>query len=135
MGRTCRALTNVRSHVKAFYLRDDVSLLTTSKKDTTTSKIQKEQRRLMTDSMKNLHSKFLGESSCKVSYAFFCKERPFWVVVPTERDRDTCLCKTHEHVIDIYSLKSANICVSLRSAFLSSPVLDVPLHNYIEINK
>ena len=32
-----------------------------------------------------------------VSYGFFCRQKPFWVVVPNERDRETCMCKTHEN--------------------------------------
>lgn len=34
----------------------------------------------------------------QVSYAFFCRVRPFWVVPPTDRDRETCQCKTHENL-------------------------------------
>lgn len=28
----------------------------------------------------------------------FCRMRPFWVVPAAERDRHTCLCKTHENI-------------------------------------
>ncbi|RXM28486.1 hypothetical protein EOD39_9725 [Acipenser ruthenus] len=58
----------------------------------------KKQRRLLCDSWKNLHRKFVAEHGQNISYAFFCRERPFWVVTPKERDRETCQCKTHENV-------------------------------------
>ncbi|XP_058628850.1 uncharacterized protein LOC131538763 isoform X2 [Onychostoma macrolepis] len=56
------------------------------------------QKRLLTDTLKNLHRKFQSENSDQVSYSFFCTLRPFWVVTPTESDRKTCLCKTHENI-------------------------------------
>ncbi len=53
----------------------------------------------MTDTMKNLHRKFLLENvSSKLSYTLFCRMRPYWVVHPTIADRDTCLCKVHENL-------------------------------------
>src|SRR5579872_390210 len=33
----------------------------------------------------------------KISYALFCRLRPFWIVHPTESDRATCQCKIHEN--------------------------------------
>ncbi|WAR03052.1 hypothetical protein MAR_009610 [Mya arenaria] len=34
----------------------------------------------------------------KISYSMFCKLRPFWIVKPTEKDRDTCLGQLHENL-------------------------------------
>jgi len=87
-----------KAKVKAFYLRDDVSRMTTGRKQTVTQKKTKNQKRLLTDTMKNLHQKFLSEHQHRVSYSCFCTLRPFWVVVPTEADRETCQCKTHENL-------------------------------------
>ena len=56
----------------------------------------KKQRRVLTDSIKNLHLKFLAESSIKPSYSFFCKARPWWVAMATERDREMCQCIKHD---------------------------------------
>ena len=48
---------------------------------------------------KNLHQKFKGENpDIKISYSEFCKRKPFWVVHPSVRDRETCLCKICENV-------------------------------------
>lgn len=55
------------------------------------------QKRLLTDTLKNLHRKVWSEPHGQLSYSTFCRLRPFWVVTPTEADRNTCLCKTHEN--------------------------------------
>jgi len=57
----------------------------------------KKKKRIMNDTMKNLHKKFTAEgNSC--SYALFCKLRPFWVLQATDRDMQTCLCASHENI-------------------------------------
>lgn len=33
-----------------------------------------------------------------MSYTTFCHLKPFWVVQPKATDRDTCVCKQHEHI-------------------------------------
>lgn len=97
-GYNRKSKTNpVISLVKDFYCRDDVSRMTTGKKNTITRKKLKMQRRLLTDTLQNLHKKFLSEHTQTVSYSYFCALRPFWVVEPTELDRETCQCKVHEN--------------------------------------
>lgn len=87
-----------RERLMEFFLRDDVSRLTTGKKETITRKKQKKQKRLLMDTFKNLYRKFQSENSDQVSFSFFCKSRPFWVVRPTPSDRKTCQCKIHENM-------------------------------------
>ena len=63
--------SEVRSSVRRYYLRDDVSHLTTGKKNTITREKKEHQRRLLTDSLKNLYEKFESEhhsSIKKVTY-------------------------------------------------------------------
>lgn len=83
----------VHSEIRAFYLRDDNSHMTTRVKNTKILHKMKKQRRLLLDTLINLHGKFLAESKLKVSYSVFCRLRPFWVVEPSDLDRETCLCK------------------------------------------
>ena len=83
--------------VQNFYTRDDNSRMTAGKKETKTFGKLKKQKRLLNDSLKNLHGKLLRESNYKISYTLFCRMRPFWVVEPSTRDRDTCLCKIHDN--------------------------------------
>lgn len=92
------ASANRKKTVKQFFLRDDISRLTTGKRNTVTVRKMKKQRRLLCDSLLNLHRKFLAENQEKISYAFFCRQRPFWVMAPTDSDRETCQCKTHENI-------------------------------------
>jgi len=91
-----------RSHLKDalqnFYVRDDVSRLSAGKKDTITRKKIKKQKRLLTDSLNNCYAKFCSESPHNISYSLFCQLRPFWVLQPTDRDRDTCVCKMHDNL-------------------------------------
>lgn len=58
----------------------------------------KKQKRYLTDSLKNLHKKYIATSQYKISYSSFCKLRPFWIRIPTLNIRDTCLCKVHENM-------------------------------------
>lgn len=81
--------------LRGFYERDDVSRITTGNKKQTIT--VKKQKRFLLDTMKNLHLKFLAEERF-ISYSLFCSLCPFWVVVPTLSDYDTCMCKMHENL-------------------------------------
>lgn len=67
------------------------------KKECITKNKIKKQKRYLTDSLKQLHNKFLTCSSFTISYSAFCKLRPFWVLAPTVTERNTCLCILHEN--------------------------------------
>ena len=84
--------------VTTFFERDDVSRSTTGKKDSITRGKVKKQKRLLSDTLKNLHQKFLAEHAFKISYTLFCSLRPFWVRLPNVNDRETCLCKMHDNL-------------------------------------
>ncbi|XP_070408481.1 uncharacterized protein [Nothobranchius furzeri] len=96
--RNSRVPDSLTSRVRAFYTRDDVSRITTGKRQTITWKKTKKQKRFLLDTMKNLHMKFLAEEQSSISYSLFCLLRPFWVIHPTLSDRDTCMCKMHENL-------------------------------------
>ena len=71
---------------------------TTGKRDTITRNGVKAQRRILTESMLRLHVIFTAEHpQCKMSYSLFCRLRPFYIVPPTNKDRETCLCRLHEN--------------------------------------
>jgi len=89
----------LKEAVVNFYCRDDVSRNTPGKKDTKTVHKQKMQRRLLLDTLINTHLKFISEfTDMQCSYSLFCRLRPFWVVAPSDRDRDTCMCKVHDNL-------------------------------------
>jgi hypothetical protein len=90
---------NTKALVQAFSLRDDNSRITTGKKQTITRNKLKEQKRILLDSILNLHEKFVAENPDNaISYVSFTRIRPFWVRIPRASDRDTCLCIKHENV-------------------------------------
>lgn len=92
-------LDKLRSEVVGFLCRDDNSRVKPGKKSTKTVQKEKKQIRLLSDSLKNLYSKFLSESvKRKISYSFFCRLKPFYIRHPTLADRETCLCKKHENL-------------------------------------
>ena len=90
--------TRMKAKVADFFIRDDVSRLTTGVRRTIVRNKGKQQKRLLNDTLHNLYRKYLSENpSDKFSFALFCKLRQCWVVVPREQDRDTCLCKLCEN--------------------------------------
>ena len=96
-GSTLDDVTN--GLIEAFFTRDDNSRITTGKKQTVIKNTIKEQKRLLLDSLTNLHEKFCSEHpDNNISYITFTRYRPFYVRQPTANDRDTCLCKKHENV-------------------------------------
>jgi len=68
---------------KELFNRDDVSRITTARKQTITRNKVKMQKRFLVDTMRNLHRKFLSENNVRISYPSFCRLRPFSVVHPS----------------------------------------------------
>ncbi|CAH1119454.1 unnamed protein product [Phaedon cochleariae] len=93
--------SNLITVVRKFYERDDNSRMCPGKKDTITVKKCKKQKRYLSNSLRALYEKFALENLdlYKISYATFCKLRPFWVVIPTAAKRETCLCMIHENML------------------------------------
>lgn len=89
--------SRVKQDVRAFYERDDVSRILPGKKDTITKNKQKKQKRLLSDTLHNLHLKFNAEAACSISFSTFYRLKPFWVTYARPSDRETCLCKMCEN--------------------------------------
>ncbi|CAG5048892.1 unnamed protein product [Parnassius apollo] len=113
--------------IRCFYEDDDNSRMTSGKKDCITLNKQKKQKRFLKDSLLNLHKKFLEKYDYNVSYSYFCKAKPFWVIVPTEKDRETCMCKIHENVDLLAKALHKNEIIVEKSAkeILSSSVCNI----------
>lgn len=82
----------------SFFERDDNSRLTSGVKDTVTSKKTKTQKIILLCSLKELHQKYFRENKFRKNYLPFCKQKPFWVVPPADRDRETCACTIHGNI-------------------------------------
>lgn len=102
----------VKNDIRCFLEQDENSRMCAGKRETVTRHKKKMQKRFLNDTMRNLHIKFL--SKCpqylnKVSYAFFCRFRPYWIVPLDWRARETCLCELHANmnlvVQKLHSLK------------------------------
>ncbi|CAH1999971.1 unnamed protein product [Acanthoscelides obtectus] len=92
--KLCEKKKRVEEIIHKFYEDDNNSRCAAGKKECITREKIKKQKRYLLDSLKNLHQKFYNTSLMKIGYNYFCKLRPFWVVVPKLTDRDTCAtCK------------------------------------------
>jgi len=89
----------MKKSVYEYFTRDDISRLLAGKNATITKNGKTMQKRLLQDTLKNIHRKYLTEHlNVKMSYSLFCSLRPFFCLIPNVTDRDTCLCKTHENL-------------------------------------
>ncbi|CAH1110629.1 unnamed protein product [Psylliodes chrysocephalus] len=92
-------IIRAKDAVRKFLEEDDASRLTAGKKETVTRHKTKKQIRYLNNSLKNLYSKFIKNSTYKgMSYSTFCKLRPFWILSPKVAERYTCLCKIHTNM-------------------------------------
>lgn len=108
-------INKIRSDIVNFFVRDDVSSIVPAKKSIATKHKCKMHKRYLCDTMVRLHTKFLSESLYKVSFATFCKFRPFFVMVPNAISRETCLCVTHENMKHYITALYHNNIITVRS--------------------
>lgn len=105
-------LMKTKKDIQKFLEDDARSQISPGIKDTITRQKTKKQKRILTDSMKNLHEVFIKE--CPeyklLSYTFFLRFRPFWIVRGDYSKRQTTLCKIHENFsLMIRKLKFLNM--------------------------
>ena len=114
----------LKEDVRRFYEQDNVSRMTSGKKETVTLRKEKRQKRYLLDTLGNLHKRYLSEKTEKsISYASFCRLRPFHVRIPDVKSRDTCLCKICDNAALVASkLKNEGVIetVSIRSLLKQS---------------
>lgn len=94
----CKITKETVNDVQEFFERDDVSRMCPGKKDCISRNKVKKQKRVLNDTIQNLHKKFKSSVSYKISYATFCRLRPFWVTKPKVTDRETCKCMLHSNM-------------------------------------
>ena len=97
----------VRQKVINFFERDDISRMCPAKRDFVKKNGIKKQKRILLFTVKALTSKFVQETGINLPYATLLRAKPFWVVAPKLRDRETCLCVKHENFeLKLNKLKS-----------------------------
>ncbi|CAG9787763.1 unnamed protein product [Diatraea saccharalis] len=102
----------IADKIEQFFLRDDISRATAGKKETKTLNKTKMQKRLLLDTLKNIHKKFVNDTGLAISYATFIRRKPFYVLSPKLSDRDTCACRKHANMhFKFISLKKAYVLV------------------------
>ncbi|KAF2884159.1 hypothetical protein ILUMI_22018 [Ignelater luminosus] len=85
--------------IKEFLEKDENSLTCPGKKDTVTFKRCKKQKRYLNDLLMILHKMFLASRpNIKISYSDFCKLRPFEILIPNAKYRETCMCSVHANM-------------------------------------
>lgn len=67
------------------------------KKECITRNKERKQKQFLLDTMGNLHKKFVSSTAIALTYSYFCKCRPFWILQPRVADRDTCRCIMHSN--------------------------------------
>ena len=94
--------------VREFFMSDEVSRMLPRKKTVTQNKLKK-QKRVLCDTLQNLHTRFRDtQPMCTVRYPSFCRMRPFWVVSPTQ----TPVCALHTRTWLFCSLSSMNLMIN-----------------------
>lgn len=81
---------------------DENSTIAPGIRDVIIKKKKKMRKRYLTDTMKNLYLKFCSAVFMKVSWRFFQKLKPFWVVKMKVSARETCACKLHCNFLFIF---------------------------------
>ncbi|KAK0167717.1 hypothetical protein PV327_001589 [Microctonus hyperodae] len=87
--RNYKTTSKLEKLVYDFFEKDCNSRLYPGKKDSVTRNKIEKQKRLLLNSMKNLHTKFMETENAVLSYAMFCRLRPFWVVTPNIHQWET----------------------------------------------
>lgn len=81
-----------------FFVDDSVSKMCPGKKDVVKVGLVKKQRRILLDTLTNLHKKYKEDTGHNISFVSFTRSRPKWVQPPKKSDRDTCTCVKHANM-------------------------------------
>nr|CAH7730600.1 unnamed protein product [Callosobruchus chinensis] len=89
----------IRQKIKEFFELEDNSRVCPGKKEFVRKNKVTKQKRFLSNTLKNLHQKFLlAYPTLKISYTFFCLARPFYIKPMQISDRDTCRCIIHANM-------------------------------------
>ncbi|XP_054715910.1 uncharacterized protein LOC129225507 [Uloborus diversus] len=94
---------SVKKSIKDFLEDDSVSRMCPGKKEFVRRGKERKQRRILLDTLKNLHRKFTSTTKINISYPTFCREKPFWIQKPKVQDHDTCACARHTNMELMFS--------------------------------
>lgn len=89
--------STVKSDVQLFLKEEENSRCLPGKKDCITIKKVKKQKQILLADMNVLYQKLLSRCKYKLSYASFCRLRPFWIVKLDVSKRETCLYQKYDN--------------------------------------
>jgi len=93
------ALTGAHGDSICKFFEEDInSSVAPGKKDKVKKNKICKQKRYLHDSLKKMHRKYLKCTGSFLSYTTFTRLKPFWVVKPNVRDRETCRCVKHANM-------------------------------------
>nr|CAI5839686.1 unnamed protein product [Callosobruchus analis] len=89
----------IKQKIKDFLELEDNSRVCPGKKEFVKKNKVKKQKRFLSNTLKNLHQKFLiAYPNVNISYKFFCFARPFYIKPMRVSDRETCKCIVHANM-------------------------------------
>ncbi|CAG9782422.1 unnamed protein product [Diatraea saccharalis] len=88
--------------ITQFYLRDDVSRITSGRKETRTQHKEKKQIRYLMDTLVESYKKY-KDGGGRYGLTSFFNHKPFYVLSPHLNARDTCLCIKHSNLEFLHS--------------------------------
>ncbi|XP_047998810.1 uncharacterized protein LOC125236153 [Leguminivora glycinivorella] len=109
-----------------FFLRDDITRATAGKRECRTKNKKKRQIRLLNNTLQGLYTKYKKEGGL-ASFTTFCKYKPFYILGPTLKNCNTCLCVKHSNInFKFNALKRAGVFNHKdMTALLESVVCDI----------
>ncbi len=130
--RTRNAMINskITREIHEFLSRDDNSRVLPGKADAIKVGSDKVQKRVLNDYMYNLHTKFLAETSYKVSRSAFYHKKPRSIAHVNFSSRSVCLCQKHQNfALKLRCLKNYKV------TFITSPDKFMEVHSNEDLNK
>ncbi|XP_069139329.1 uncharacterized protein [Argopecten irradians] len=98
-ARRFKCKRKLSDSVTEFLEREDNSTTLPGKRDTKTENLEKKQKNVLSDYMKNLYGKYRFENpDKKISKSQFYALRPQHVVLANFASRKTCLCSRHQNM-------------------------------------
>lgn len=87
-----------KNKIRLFFESDRISKMCPGKANFITKKKVKKQKRLLLFSLASCFKKFKFEfPNILIGFTTFYHNKPFWVVQPKTKDRETCACVKHEN--------------------------------------
>lgn len=119
----------IKPEIEAFFCRDDISRCTAGMKETKSKNKRKMQIRYLTDTIQNLYQIYKTEGG-KFSFTTFYRCKPFYVLSPTVRSRNTCLCIKHSNMEYMFIALKMNKAISYKNMEEFLSVISCDINSY-----